>query len=299
MILVAINNFNYERFVIEAVDSAFNQSTPPDRILVVDDGSNDKSVELLRERYGEKIELIAKSNGGQLSCFNEVATRIDAKDLVFFLDADDRFLPNHIERCLSIYDSNPDGDFVFTRHRMFGTVTGPGAILCKKKGDLGYSVFPTREREVWLGGPTSTLSMKGAILKRFLPCPLEADWKVRADDILVMGASMAGARKYFLDEMTVEYRVHQSNHYCNRDDGLAHGYRYTLAKRRMLEWARQHFGMPYQNEPQLLALEYKLYSQKSVGDFLCYLGIMAAIDGNVASKILGIGSLCKSSLIGS
>lgn len=297
MIIVSINNFNYAEYVAEAVDSALEQSRKPDRVLVIDDGSSDGSVALLREKFGDRIELIAKSNGGQLSCFNETASHIQPDDIVFFLDADDRFAPNHIERCMAIYQDNTDIDFVFTRHRMFGAEEHPGEILCKTPGDLGFSVFSTREKQTWLGGPTSTLSMRGRTLKRFLPCPLEADWKVRADDVLVMGASLAGARKYFLDEMTVDYRVHSANNYCNRTNGLAKGYRYNLAKQRMLAWAKQHFGMPYNIEPKLIAIEFKLKTRKSLGDFLCYLGIMVRTNGTLPTKLRAAASLCKSAII--
>lgn len=299
MIIVAINSFNYANYISEAVQSALKQTKSPDLILVVDDGSTDNTVQLLGEEFGVQIEVISKENEGQLSCFNEICSRIKENDLVFFLDADDRFLPNHIERCLSIYDSNPNVNYVFTRHMMFGSASGSGEILCKMQCDLGHSVFSTRELEIWLGGPTSTLSMKGTILKRFLPCPLEADWKVRADDVLVMGSSLAGARKYFLNEMTVEYRVHASNHFCNRKESPAKAYQYTLRKRRMLAFISQQLNMPYSNEVQLAAIEFKLCPQKSFSEFQAYFRIVLWLKGSFVNKLHAIASLTKSMFFGS
>jgi glycosyltransferase involved in cell wall biosynthesis len=50
---VVITNYNYRPYVVEAVDSALNQTHAPVQVLVVDDGSTDGSRDLLTERYGQ------------------------------------------------------------------------------------------------------------------------------------------------------------------------------------------------------------------------------------------------------
>src|SRR5215510_4209515 len=84
-----ISNYNYKRYIADAVDSALAQTAPLDEIIIVDDGSTDGSQEFIRDRYYHpKIQLITKENGGQLSCFNE-GFRVATGDVIFFLDADD------------------------------------------------------------------------------------------------------------------------------------------------------------------------------------------------------------------
>ena len=67
-----INSFNYVRYLPEAIDSALKQTQPFDEVIVVDDGSTDGSRELLFSRYAllPQVQIVAKANGGQLSCFN-------------------------------------------------------------------------------------------------------------------------------------------------------------------------------------------------------------------------------------
>jgi len=45
---------------------------------------------------------------------------------------------------------------------------------------------------------------------------LEADWRTRADDILIWGASLVGASKYYYSLPVVQYRVHGQNSFFNR-----------------------------------------------------------------------------------
>ena len=67
---VVIDNFNYGRFLAQAIDSALAQDFPAGEveIIVVDDGSTDDSREVAG-RYKDKIRLIAQKNGGQAAAF--------------------------------------------------------------------------------------------------------------------------------------------------------------------------------------------------------------------------------------
>src|SRR5262245_36190430 len=97
-----INNFNYGKYVGEAVESALRQSRPFDRILVVDDGSTDGSPQLLTRQFGNdpRVQILCQPNGGQLLAFNSGIARV-CGDLVFFLDADDRYRPDYLQKAVA------------------------------------------------------------------------------------------------------------------------------------------------------------------------------------------------------
>jgi glycosyltransferase involved in cell wall biosynthesis len=61
---VVINNYNYGRFLEEAIDSALNQTYPEIEGIVVDDGSTDNSRDVI-ESYGDEIMPVPKENKGQ------------------------------------------------------------------------------------------------------------------------------------------------------------------------------------------------------------------------------------------
>lgn len=84
---VVIANYNYERFVGQAVESALTQDWPNVEVIVVDDGSTDNSAEVIRS-YGSKIRAIFRKNGGQREA-NNVGFENSTGDVVIFLDADD------------------------------------------------------------------------------------------------------------------------------------------------------------------------------------------------------------------
>ena len=69
LVSVVINNYNYGRFLNQAIDSALQQSYPCVEVIVVDDGSTDDSRAVI-EGYGRRIIPIYKANGGQASALN-------------------------------------------------------------------------------------------------------------------------------------------------------------------------------------------------------------------------------------
>src|SRR4051794_28017522 len=88
---VIVNNFNYERYVGAAVESALAQDHPDIEVVVVDDGSTDGSTEVIAG-FGDRIVPVLKPNGGQGSAFN-AGFAAASGDVVIFLDADDRLAP--------------------------------------------------------------------------------------------------------------------------------------------------------------------------------------------------------------
>ena len=91
-ISVLITNFNYARFLPQAIDSVLAQTVPPHQVVVVDDGSTDDSLAVLRKRYSSTVEVLAKPNGGQGSAFNAGFARCEG-DVICLLDADDTGVP--------------------------------------------------------------------------------------------------------------------------------------------------------------------------------------------------------------
>lgn len=243
-----INNYNYADFVGDAVDSALGQTVPFDQIIVVDDGSTDESAERLMRKRAQhaNLEVVLKTNGGQLSCFNE-GMKWASGDIVFFLDADDLYESNYVAQALKAYGREPCCDFVFCGQREFGQRQG---LLLESlvDRDLGYSVILTAFLREWIGARTSCLSMRRCVLERILPLPFSEDWRTRADDCLVFGASLAGARKYYLAQPLVRYRVHDFNQYCGRPPDKSAVYRRRLAINRLFEHLERKFSY---NVPRL------------------------------------------------
>jgi glycosyltransferase involved in cell wall biosynthesis len=231
-----VSNYNYARFIGDAVDGALRQSVPFDQIVVVDDGSKDGSVELLTSRYGRHplVQIVSKCNEGQLSCFNAGFAKATG-DVVFFLDADDVYEPDYVEQVLHVYRREADCDFLFCGRRLFGQ-RDETVLAFPEDRDLGYSLTQTAFARSWIGAATSCLSMKRSLLQKILPLPFVDEWRVRADDCLVFGSSLTGARKRYLARPLVRYRVHENNHHRDRKNDSFEIYRRRLAINRLFEY---------------------------------------------------------------
>ncbi len=95
LISVVITNYNYGRFLGEAIDSVLAQTHPDVECVVVDDGSTDHSREVIAARPG--VVAIFKENGGQAKALR---TGMEAArgEVVVSLDADDWLLPEACAR---------------------------------------------------------------------------------------------------------------------------------------------------------------------------------------------------------
>eukprot|EP01037_Dinobryon_pediforme_P018143 gene18144-18389_t len=188
----------------------FETTIQPFEIIVVDDGSTDDSVAFLRGQYSGKIKIIESENKGQLSAF-VLGYQQARGDFVAFLDADDIWKPNHLQVVKDVLDRHPKVDFVMTNNEYFGNATGN---FWKGKHDIDYgtSRFVAWTRD-WIGSPTSSLVVRHDLLAFIsdLTDATLADWRIRADDVLVYGGSIFGGHKYRIAAPTVHYRVHNNN----------------------------------------------------------------------------------------
>jgi glycosyltransferase involved in cell wall biosynthesis len=98
---VIINNYNYSRFVGQAIGSALAIDWPDKEIIVVDDGSTDDSRRVI-ESFGQSITAIFTANGGQTRAANTGFER-STGEVVIFLDADDVLLPMVARQVMSAW----------------------------------------------------------------------------------------------------------------------------------------------------------------------------------------------------
>jgi glycosyltransferase involved in cell wall biosynthesis len=94
---VLIDTYNHERFIEQAIVSVLEQDFPAaDReIIVVDDGSTDRTAEIVK-KFTPRVRLLCKKNGGQASAFN-VGIPECKGEIAGFLDGDDWWAPGKLQ----------------------------------------------------------------------------------------------------------------------------------------------------------------------------------------------------------
>jgi glycosyltransferase involved in cell wall biosynthesis len=108
---VVIPVYNKEAYLTETIDSVLAQTRRPEEIIVVDDGSTDRSAEVAAA-YGSAIHLIRQANAGESSARNR-GIEASASDWIALLDGDDVWQPERLERqFLALRDADAENEIV-------------------------------------------------------------------------------------------------------------------------------------------------------------------------------------------
>lgn len=299
-----ITNYNYGAYLPQAVDSVLSQTVPFDEIIIVDDASTDDSLVVLSE-VSKRIEtmkiLRREVNAGQLAAF-ETGIMQSSGDVIFFLDADDVYSSDYLGIALDVYETVPQCDFLFCRYKQFVDSSPRKVFPCRAAGelhpeitDLGLTVVRTLERKVFIGGPTSCLSMRRGLAMRLFPIPLHGDWRTRADDCLVFGASLAGARKFRIESNLVGYRIHGNNAFASNSETAKPEVFFLrqIALMRLFNFLGQRLDLEGEKLGKLAHLEFKTIPNPSAQDLYEYLGYVLKNGAQDAGRLRGIAVILK------
>ena len=111
---VIIPAYNAEKFIGRSVSSVLNQTFADFEIIIVNDGSKDKTSEKARAFSDGRITVIDKENEG-VSVARNTGIMKAKGEFICFLDADDEFLPQHLEHLKGLMDEFPAKSFYATR----------------------------------------------------------------------------------------------------------------------------------------------------------------------------------------
>lgn len=101
IVTIAIASFNNGPYLERCMDSVINQTYRNIEILIVDDGSQDNTKEIIKKYKDDKrVRIILKENGG-LSSVRQRALDEAVGDYICFIDADDYLLPTFVEKMLN------------------------------------------------------------------------------------------------------------------------------------------------------------------------------------------------------
>ena len=116
---VIIPTYQYDSFIGEAIDSVLAQTYKDYELIVVDDGSIDRTREII-SKYGSNINYIYQENKG-LAAARNTGIRATKGEYLSFLDADDAWLPNKLEVEVEFLDTHPVVGMVYSNYFYFGS----------------------------------------------------------------------------------------------------------------------------------------------------------------------------------
>lgn len=111
---VIIPTYNCGQYICQAVDSVLAQTYRDFELVVVDDGSTDNTRELLMQ-FGKNLRYIYQENKGMTAARN-TGIKNSSGEYIAFLDSDDIWLPNKLERQVKLLDEAPEVGLVYCWH---------------------------------------------------------------------------------------------------------------------------------------------------------------------------------------
>ncbi|HHJ18554.1 MAG TPA: glycosyltransferase [Gammaproteobacteria bacterium] len=217
-VAVIIPAYNAEAHLEQAVKSARAQSLTPEEIVVVNDGSSDRTAEIA-EDLGVKV--LSRSNAGVSAARNSGIGMTDC-EWIAFLDADDVWEPDKLERQFSAINAHPQAGLVTTDfcqfndegeivHASFLSQDGRYASIVKKKLGDKLSLIQESSQGFSNGGyflvPSAVVVRRALVRKAGL-----FDESLRyAEDLEFFLRVLKYTPILVVEEPLVRYRVHGNN----------------------------------------------------------------------------------------
>ena len=202
-ISVCIATYNGEKYIKEQLDSILPQLKIDDEIIISDDNSSDKTIEVVKKIKDKRIKIFINSKGQGYTKNFENALEKSSGEIIFLADQDDIWINNKVEISIKKLEKN---DFVVSDCKIVDINL---SILHKshfklrevKKGFI-YNLFLTR----YVG---ACMAFKREVLEKSLPFP--SNTKLTAHDYWICLISELYFDVGLIDEPLVLYRRHGEN----------------------------------------------------------------------------------------
>ena len=217
-ISVVIPAYNHENYIAETINSAVSQTYDDFELIIINDGSIDKTEDVALSFKDSRIKYFRQNNQGAHVAINK-GIEMSSGQYVTILNSDDVYLPDRFRRCVEFLDRNGDYSTVITK---VSGINGNSLPVSKRDStrirawmDWYEKALTFFESDQFMPGSfsrnilitTSNYFMRKSVLEKiggFLPLRYAHDW-----DMLLR---LSGETKiHLMDEILLKYRIHDSN----------------------------------------------------------------------------------------
>jgi glycosyltransferase involved in cell wall biosynthesis len=210
LLTALIDTYNHERYIEQALVSVLEQGLSPQEleIVVVDDGSTDKTASII-QKFTPRVKHVRKKNGGQASAFN-VGFAESRGQIIAPLDGDDWWANGKLSAVVEALERNPELPAV--SHSYYEVHEKTEEICVCGPKQVAFLHLETREaariaRECWHFLIMGALTVRRRILERIMPIPEVLIFS--ADGPIATAAMAAGVQ--VLPQPLSYYRFHAAN----------------------------------------------------------------------------------------
>jgi alpha-1,3-rhamnosyltransferase len=212
LVSIIISSYNHAAYIESCINSVLAQTYPNIELLVVDDGSSDGSVDILRRLQAQHgFDFRVQANQGLARTLNDLIARARG-NLIAPLGSDDEILPERIAKQVTHLQGKPEVGLCASNMQF---IDGNGAVVEKRfrQRELRRLNFENMFLGDIAGPPAPTLLFRREALEQVGGF----DPSIRLEDLLVeLKITHAGWFIDVLPDVLARYRVHESNTYKNR-----------------------------------------------------------------------------------
>lgn len=209
LVSIMMPAYNAEEYIEQAIDSVLVQTYADWELIVVNDGSTDRTADILEGYTDTRIKVIHQENGGESVARNTALENMSGS-LVAYLDADDAYLPQHLELTTAYLEQHPDQDGVYTDGIHINEKSEHlKSLSSRRRGPFEGNLFEELVRASDVFGPPSCVVLRREPITRR---------NLRYDPRIVIGPDWDFFIQYaedtsfgYVDEKSCLYRVHQTN----------------------------------------------------------------------------------------
>lgn len=208
LISIQMPAFNAERYIARSIESALCQTYPHWELVVVNDGSMDQTAEIIAGFHDPRIRVFYQPNGGEAAARN-TALQNTRGEYLTFLDADDLYLPDHLERIVQFFQDHPETGGVYTNGAYINQDGERLKLLSdRRRGPFTGDIFAEVIRSSDVFGAPLCVALKTQVIREHsltfdTRITIGPDW-----DFLAEYAEVATFE--YIDAVTCLYRVHPS-----------------------------------------------------------------------------------------
>lgn len=131
---VIMSAYNVEDYVREAVNSILNQTFKDFELIVINDGSTDKTLKILQTYSDPRIKLFTQEHTGVYTAWNKGIMKANSEYIAIF-DADDIAFPQKLQKQVNFLDNNPEIAIMGSFCRVINEKTGKETVSLRPTTD--------------------------------------------------------------------------------------------------------------------------------------------------------------------
>jgi glycosyltransferase involved in cell wall biosynthesis len=204
-ISIVIPSYNQARYLDEAICSVLNQNYPSLELVVIDGGSNDCSVDVIR-KYSDKLAYwVSEEDRGQTHAINKGMTRATS-DVVAYLNSDDCLEPGCLERVGRFFAENQTAEWLTGGCRVFGAEIEIWYLHPEGWNSLIDTVLPWARPQKYVFPQSGACFMRRELIERLgdydetLHYSMDMEYYARA--------AFAGAKMHVIPDILAGWRWH-------------------------------------------------------------------------------------------